>query len=88
MNQNYEATFSILVTSIASSAAMSLGLAPNPNTGKAEPDRAMAKFNIDLLNILKEKTQNNLSAEEQQLINNLLQDLHLKYIKKASQVGL
>lgn len=81
MNQNFEASFSVLVTSIASAAAMSLGLAPNPNTGKPEPDRAMAKFNIDLLDVIKEKTKNNLTAEEQQLINYLLQDLHLKFVQ-------
>jgi hypothetical protein len=81
MNQNFEASFSVLVTSIASAAAMSLGLAPNPQTGKTEPDKTMAKFNIDLLTILKEKTKNNLSDEEQQLINYLLQDLHLKFIQ-------
>lgn len=81
MNENFEASFSVLVTSIASSAAISLGLAPNPNSGKAEPDRAMAKFNIDLLGVLQEKTKNNLSAEEQQLINHLLQDLRLKFVQ-------
>lgn len=81
MNQTYEATFSVLVTSIASAAAISLGIAPNPSTGKMETDRAMAKFNIDLLTVLKEKTKNNLSQEEQNLINHLLQDLHLKFVK-------
>lgn len=81
MSVTYEASFSVLVTSIASTAAMSLGLAPNPATGKTEIDRTMAKFNIDLLTTLKEKTKNNLSEEEQQLINYLLQDLHLKFIQ-------
>ena len=81
MNENFEASFSVLVTSIASSAAISLGLAPNPNSGKTEPDRAMAQFNIDLLGVLQEKTKNNLSAEEQQLINHLLQDLRLKFVQ-------
>lgn len=81
MSQNYDASFSVLVTSIASGAAMSLGIAPNPNTGKPEIDLAMAKFNIDLLDVLNEKTKNNLNEEEQQLINYLLQDLRLKYVK-------
>ncbi len=79
--ENFEATFSILVTSIASSAAMSMGLAPNPNTGKPEKDRAMAKFNIDLLSLLKEKTKNNLTEDEQKLINQLLQDLQVKFVQ-------
>jgi len=82
MAENFEASFSVLVTSIASSAAISLGLAPNPTTGKPEQDRAMAKFNIDLLGILQEKTKNNLTNEEQQLINHLIQDLRLKFVEK------
>lgn len=85
MNPNYEATFSVLVTSIASAAAMSLGLAPNPSTGKSEPDKVMAKFNIDLLAMLKEKSANNLTADEQQLINYLLQDLHMKFVQMNKQ---
>jgi len=82
MTGSFEASFSVLVTSIASSAAISLGLAPNPATGKPEQDRAMAKFNIDLLAILQEKTKNNLTSDEQQLINHLVQDLKLKFIEK------
>lgn len=81
MNEKFEASFSVLVTSIASSAAISLGLAPNPNTGKTEQDRAMAQFNIDLLAILQDKTKNNLTSEEQQLINHLVQDLRLKFVQ-------
>ncbi|MEY4617754.1 MAG: hypothetical protein RJB66_2714 [Pseudomonadota bacterium] len=83
MHESYDASFSVLVTSIASSAAISLGIAPNPSTGKTEPDRAMAKFNIDLLTILKDKTKNNLSEEEQNLINFLVQDLHLKFVQMS-----
>lgn len=79
--ENFEASFSILVTSIASSAAISMGLAPNPQTGKPETDKAMAKFNIDLLNILQEKTKNNLNDEEMKLINHLVQDLQMKYVR-------
>lgn len=81
MTEKFEASFSVLVTSIASSAAISLGLAPNPATGKPEQDRAMAKFNIDLLSVLQEKTKNNLTSEEQQLINHLVQDLRLKFVQ-------
>lgn len=80
MEPNLEANFSTLVLSVASSAAMCLGMAPNPNTGKTEVDKDMAKFNIDLLEILKKKTQNNLSGEEDRLLNQLISDLKLKYV--------
>ncbi len=80
MEQNLEANFSTLVLSVASSAAMCLGMAPNPSTGKTEVDKDMAKFNIDLLETLRKKTQNNLSQEEEKLLNQLISDLKLKFV--------
>ena len=77
----HEATFSMLVMSIASSAAMALGLAPNPQTQKTEVDRAMAKFNIDLLLVLQTKTKGNLSDDESKLLTSLLSDLQMKFVQ-------
>ena len=79
--QNLEASFSMLVMSIASSALISLGLSPDPSTGKSHPDKQVARFNIDLLTMLKEKTKNNLNTEEQDLLNHILQDLQLKFLQ-------
>ena len=75
------ANFSTLIMSIASSAAMSLGLAPEPQTGKIAKDKNMAKFNIDLLIMLKEKTKNNLSEDENKLITSLVSDLQMHFVK-------
>ena len=59
-NQNHlEASFSVLAMSIASTAAMSMGLAPNPQTNQISPDKNMARFKIDLLVTLQEKTKGN-----------------------------
>ena len=69
-SQNLQASFSTLVLSIGSSAALSLGLTPNTETGKIEKDLPMARFNIDLLKILQEKTKNNITEEEDQLLKN------------------
>ena len=75
-----EANFSTLVLSIGSSAAMSLGLAPNPATGETEVDKNMAKFNIDLLEMLKDKTKNNLSDDEEKFMSQMASDLKLKFV--------
>lgn len=80
--QNIEANFSTLILSIGSQAAVFLGLAPNPATGKTESDKKMAKFNIDLLVMLQEKTKNNLSADEQNFLNKLISDLQIHYVQK------
>ncbi len=75
-----EANLSTLVLSIASSAAMALGLAPHPGTGKTEKDAALAKFNIDLLSMLEEKTKGNRTADEDRFITSVVQDLKIKYV--------
>lgn len=79
------AQFSTLVLSLASSAVMALGLEKNPQTDKVEKDLNVARFNIDLLNVLKEKTKNNLSEDEQRLLDFVTSDLQLKYVEVSKQ---
>ncbi|MCB0341884.1 MAG: DUF1844 domain-containing protein [Pseudobdellovibrionaceae bacterium] len=81
MENRLEASFSTLILSIASSAAMALGLAPNPTTDKMEKDLNMAQFNIDLLVLLKKKTQNNLEKDEQEFLETILNDLQMKFLQ-------
>lgn len=76
-----EASFSTLVLSIGSSAAMAIGLAPNPVTGKVEKDLNLARFNIDLLRMLREKTKGNLSTDEQSFLDSIVTDLQMKYVQ-------
>ncbi len=76
-----EASFSTLVLSIASSAAMSMGLAPNPASGKIEKDLSLARFNIDLLTMLETKTKNNRTPDEDRFISTILQDLKMKFVQ-------
>ena len=80
MEQPLEATFSTLVLSIASSAAMSLGMAPDPATGQTSVDKNMAQFNIDLLEVLKSKSKNNRNEDEDKLITQLISDLKMKFV--------
>ena len=60
---------------------MALGLTADPSTGKVEVDKQLARFNIDLLGVLKEKTKNNLSSDESDLLGHILQDLQMKFIQ-------
>ncbi|MFN7728205.1 MAG: DUF1844 domain-containing protein [Bdellovibrio sp.] len=78
---NFQANFSVLLTSLASSAVMSMGLAPDPATGQTQIDKPMARFNIDLLMVLKEKTKGNLGADEAGFLDALLSDLQMKFVQ-------
>lgn len=80
--QNLEANFSTLILSVGSQAAICLGLAPNPASNKIEPDKKMAKFNIDLLLMLQQKTLNNLTDQEKTFLSKMISDLQMHYISK------
>lgn len=72
--------FSTLVLSMASSAVIALGLEKNPATGKIEKDLDLARFNIDMLILLKDKTKNNLSTEEKQFLEQVTSDLQMRFV--------
>ena len=77
-----KATFLSIVLRMATGAYISLGLVEDPFTGKKNKDLEMAKYLIDSLRILKEKTKGNLNKEEQGYLNNIIQDLELKFVKE------
>lgn len=80
MGENLEASFSVLIMSIASSAVMAMGLAPNPQNGEVSKDKNLARFNIDLLLVLQAKTKGNLSSDEAKFLENLINDLQMKFV--------
>ncbi len=75
-----EATFSMLVMSIASSAAMAMGLTPDPQTQKTSIDKNLARFNIDLLEVMHTKTKGNLTEDEGRFLSTLISDLQMKFL--------
>nr|WP_295905949.1 DUF1844 domain-containing protein [uncultured Bdellovibrio sp.] len=80
MGEKLEASFSVLIMSIASSAVMAMGLAPHPQSGEVTKDKNMARFNIDLLLVLQAKTKGNLSGDEAKFLENLISDLQMKFV--------
>ncbi len=80
MSKELEASFSMLIMSIASSALMAMGLAPDPDNNTSK-DKSMARFNIDLLVILQTKTKNNLSDDEKNFLESLISDLQMKFVQ-------
>lgn len=77
----HEATLSMLVMSIATSAAMALGLTPNPQTQEVKVDKNLAKFNIDLLLVIQTKSKGNLTSDEEKLLQSLISDLQMKFLQ-------
>lgn len=77
--------FSTFILSLASAAMIGLGLAPRPDTGKTQVDLEMARQNIDLLELIQQKTKNNLSADEERMIERVLFEIRTKYLEVSKQ---
>ena len=77
-----EITFSTFILSLSSSVLFHLGEIPEPSTGAKNEDLPLAKQTIDILGMLEEKTKGNLTAEEKNLLSNILYDLRMRYIQK------
>lgn len=78
-----EASFTLLVTSLATQAMMALGDLPNPATKKTEADLPEGRFHIDMLEMLEQKTRGNLSPEEARLLQGVLFDLRMRFVEKS-----
>jgi len=78
-------TFATFIVSLSSSALVHLGEIPDPATGRYQKNLTLAKQTIDILEILKEKTKGNLDSEEEGLLNNILFDLRIKYVKQTEK---
>ena len=80
--------FSSFLLSIATTGMVHLGEIPEPTTGQAQENLEAARQMIDIVGILKEKTEGNLSSEESQLLENLLYELRMKFLSKSKAVEL
>ena len=77
-----EPDFKFFITTLTLQASIALGHMANPSTGKIEQDPVQAKFLIDTLGMLQEKTKGNLTREETDLLENLLYELRVAYLAK------
>lgn len=77
------ANFYALVTTFQIPAMQFLGELKDPSSDKVEVHPSLAKYYIDCLSILDEKTRGNLSEEESKILDNVLMQLRLSYVKVA-----
>ena len=69
------------IASLSFQAMIFLGEMPNPITNQMDKNLKQAKFLIDTLSLLKEKTIGNLSKEEAELINGSIYELQMRYVQ-------
>ena len=76
-----EITFPSLLLSLSTSALIQLGEIQDPVSKQTVKNLPLAKQTIDLIGMLKEKTKGNLTSDEEKLMENILYDLKLMYVK-------
>ncbi|RJP22544.1 MAG: DUF1844 domain-containing protein [Candidatus Abyssobacteria bacterium SURF_5] len=78
-----QASFGTLLAELAMQASLFLGEIPDPETNEPIEDLNRAKYLIDELGILEQKTAGNLTPDEAQALKSILYELRMKYIRKA-----
>ena len=78
-----QAGFITLIAELAMQASLFMGEIPDPETNEPIEDLNRAKYLIDELGILEEKTKGNLTPEEADALKNVLYDLRMRFVKKA-----
>ena len=77
------ASIGVIVEQLTIQAMAQLGRIPNPVTGKSNVSLDRARFTIDLLQVLRQKTRGNLEAEEEEHIDTRIGELQTTFIQIA-----
>jgi hypothetical protein len=80
------ADFTGLVSMLATQAFFAMGVLRAEDDEEREPDLNAAKYNIDMLEIIQKKTENNLTEQESDLLQNTLHQVRMTFVK-LSQTG-
>lgn len=78
-----EVNFSTFIVSLSTEILFHLGEFPHPVSGEKKKDLPLAKHAIDTLAMMKEKTVGNLTEEEQKLMDGMLYDLRMAFIRTS-----
>ncbi len=78
-----KALFLNLVMMLGSTTMQQLGRIVNPLTGKTEVDLQGAQASIDMLSMLKAKTEGNLDTDEERMIKDTLSSLQMNFVETS-----
>ena len=78
-----QARFDLFLSGLTVEAFIALGDMPHPTTKRHATNLTQAKYLIDLLGVIEEKTRGNLSVDEDKLLKDALYQLRMRYLSKA-----
>jgi hypothetical protein len=79
--------FSELLNLIAMQAMVGLGLVSGPGGERIPPNLEIAKHFVDLLQVLEDKTKNNLTPDEKKTLDQVLYEMRMRYVQAAGGAG-
>jgi len=82
-----EGNLAALISMLTTQTLFALGFLQLKGEEEREPDLDLARYNIELLQALEEKTKGNLTAEEQKLLKDTLAELRMGYVSMANQAS-
>lgn len=74
--------FAALVSMLVTQALFALGVLKVEGQDR-EPDLGMARYNIDMLETLQQKTKGNLTKAEEKVLESTLNEVRMAYVKVA-----
>jgi hypothetical protein len=83
--EQQDALFVNLVMIFQAAAMQQMGKITNPMTGKVERNLDQARFSIDTIEMLRNKTRGNLSSELENLLDSTLTNLRMNYVEEAGK---
>lgn len=82
MSEQASMPFSAFVLSLSTMGMAALGQCDDPSFSQIPRDPEIARNNIDILLMLREKTRGNLTAEEEKLLSTVIYDLQMHFVRE------
>ena len=76
-----EASFDMLLMQHHTQAMLAMGMIPDPASGQVIKNKSAAKFHIDMLGIIQERTKGNLNQGEEEALNGVLHNLRMMFVE-------
>lgn len=81
------ATFMSFLSEYAMRAMVLMGMIPYPGSDDRVIDIGGARFTIDILGVIQDKTKNNLTPEENDYLRNALYELRIRFVDVADKIA-
>ena len=81
--KNVEPDFTLFLSTLGLQGYVALGELADPATKTKTTNLSQAKYMIDLIGIIEDKTKGNLTPDEEGMVGGLLSELRLKYVEKV-----